>query len=451
MLRAIARRLNAAGDVRHLVMRINAVETSLLELQRFKEAVERSHPEVAEQAKLMAREKLSREQEANAQGPMEALKHFEEMPLTPKEFEDLHQFYALHPVEDFPMSTLMHVEDEAALMKLTSMIQRQYLVRVARCAAELNNAPFGLSLMPSIQELRKWYEFSFHDSSTLPPVTNHDGLVQFTRLLKRIFVRHLNTTVLLSRGLGELADRDSWTQALVLDPSFHKTYEELEQAVSEFCDARIRLRFLVVHMLCVLSSFLGSTEAHEEVTAQDYFGHDPKTFTGIVCKETSLLRIVQHAVHAVVEEQPEMAERISVSLVGNDAATMVGVPSLIFEVATALVSAAAKQRRHGASTAVSSKNKVTVTVVQQDGSTEYSVLVSDQAGGMPLRQLSASQTYLVGVSSRDAAKDSQSFDVPYASAIARVFKGHIATTTIEAYGTDRVLYLPRQGFADLTI
>ncbi len=453
MLRAVARRLSTSADVRQLVLRINAIEASILELQRFKEVVERCHPEVAEQAKLMSIERRSREQAANAQGPAEAMRLFEEMPLTPKEFEDLHQFYALHPVEEFPMASLTNCEPDAVVMELANKIQRQYVVRVARCAAQLNNAPLGLSLMHSIQELRKWYEFSFHDASTLPPVTNRAGLLEFTKLLKRIFVRHLNTATLVSQGLSELALRDEWTPDLVLRSSFLETFQEVESTVSAFCDARIRLRFLVVHMLYLLCNYLGQEIEHDEWTIQEFFGHDPATFRGAVCLETSLLGLTKHAVRAVQAELPhDISGCITVSVVGDETATIICVPQLVTEMIASLVSDAVSPRSRAAPPV---ENAVSVTVVQHPKSSEFAVQVSDQAGGMPLRELLPRQTYLATTGVKgpkgSCASWRQPMALPYAAAVARTFGGCITTATVESYGTDRVLHLPRHGFESLKI
>lgn len=458
MFRAVARRLRPGADIRQLVLRINAVEASMLDLQRFKDAVERVHPEVAEQATRMALERRTREQAANAQPPVEGgMRPFEEIPLTTKEFEDLHQFYALQPIEQFPMASLTTYDTEGVLMELTNRIQRQYVVRVAHVAAQLNNAPLGLSLMPSIQELRKWYELSFHDVSTLPSVTDRAGLVAFTKLLKRIFVRHINTASLLARGLSELAVRDEWSAAQVVTPAFLRTFALLEDTIRSFSDARIRLRFLVAHMLRALSKDLGPEELGEHggkwIDDWDYFDHDPALFRGAVCRETSLLRLTQHAVREVQTElPPAVAGCISVNVVGDEAVTFVGVPQLLTEAIASLVSEAVSPRNRAAPP---EKNDVRITVVQNPKSAEVALLVSDQAGGMPLRELEPRQTFLASTAAQSVPPSSRRWNhpmaLPYTGAVAKMLGGCVTTATVEAYGTDRVLYIPRGGFDQLKI
>jgi pyruvate dehydrogenase kinase 2/3/4 len=339
-------------------------------------------------------------------------------------------------------------------MDLANSVQRQYVVRVARCAAQLNNAPLGLSLMHSIQELRKWYELSYHDASTLPPVSDRAGLIEFTKLLRRIFVRHLNTAALLSKGLSELAARDEWTSEQVLTSSFLESFSELEATVSSFCDARIRLRFLVVHMQNVLSNFLKDELEQVDWCKQDFLGHGPATFRGSVCLEASLLSCTQQAVRSVQSELPsDISTCISISVVGDESATFVGVPSLVTEMIAALVSEAVSPRNRETPPA---QNTITVSVVQNQRSSEFAVQVCDRAGGMPLRELAPRQTFLGSViGSRSpvfsAARWHQPLALPYAAAVARAFGGCVSSATVESHGTDRVLHIPRHGFAELKI
>ena len=75
------------------------------------------------------------------------------------------------------------------------------LIRLAKRTNELENLPYGLSAMPSINVISKWYIDSFTELYNYKDTESVDGLKV---ILNKIYERHTNTNNMVSEGIKEL-------------------------------------------------------------------------------------------------------------------------------------------------------------------------------------------------------------------------------------------------------
>ncbi|CAD2219988.1 pyruvate dehydrogenase (lipoamide) kinase [Angomonas deanei] len=187
---------------RDLSDRLDSFEREVIELKSFRKAVENASPEVAEAAKRVVEEQL--QDHVNNGRDLEN-------PLTAKEFTDLNQFYAAQKNKTLELENLLYISKPNDLLAHAKTVHREYLVRIAKRARALNFAPYGLSQMPSILELKKYYQWSFHDMRSNPPPKTTEDLMAFDSLVRKVFLRHYNVSDLLCAGMKELSNREQWS------------------------------------------------------------------------------------------------------------------------------------------------------------------------------------------------------------------------------------------------
>lgn len=434
-------------SIQDLVHRLDFFEKEIIDLRAFRQAVETTFPDVAVAATRLAKERHKAVKEIDV---------IVENPLTPEEFIDLNQFYALQMVQSLSLENMMYLRSFEDLCTYAKTIHREYLVRVAKRARALSHAPMGLSQMPSIQELRRWYEWSFHDvKSTTPPV-DLQSAQKFDSLIRRVFLRHYNVSSLLCQGMYELRDRERWTEHSFSDKSLQTSINELQFFFDEFCTSRVKLRFLVGNYMYLSTRILQvELKESEKLTAPLFFDHDPHSFTGLICHECSLTKILKCVIQSAKSRYDESG--IELRVAGDPNLTFVGIPYIMYDILSALVDDAVqanlvRQERFGVAC-----TPVLLTVSQRDGCEQFSVRISDTAGGMPLDEAkhvlgywslyNASET----VSKKADTWIHSPIRMPYAHCAAQAISGDISVVSIEGYGTDRVLYIPFTGVKDIRI
>lgn len=419
-------------------------EREIIELRAFKQTVERTSPEVASAVKAIVPTKISgvtvhREILAN--------------PLTADEFADLNGFYALQKPTYIAVRDLIHVNKAEMLVSLARKMYRELLVRLAHCARDMSMAPHGLAQMPSILELKRWYQLSFHDLHSVALPHDKESCIAFDHCVRRIYIRHYNVSCLLCKGLLELAKRESWEG---ITAEVQHNYSDIETFFDEFCTNRARLRFLIGNFfnLCdrifVLDWNAIRTYDVNCKTALIYYDHASEDFVGLVCKKCSLVMLVKWAIRRVSCKYPDIA--IKIEFTGDEDYTYIAIPYMMGDIISAMLIDAAKVvdrfiERGGPSTTC-----VTVTLAQVRGSEHFSLRVSDTAGGSTLEEANNKlQCWSFYDELNSDIYCEQSYTKPwtgspirlaYASRVAHLLGGHIDVASIDGYGIDRYLYLP---------
>ena len=431
-------------SLRDIFARLNAFEKEVVALKAFRAAVEVASPNVAAAAQQLAEEKLN-----SLDNTVVDL----ENPLTPEEFEELYQFHALQQSKPISMTRLLHIHNHTDLLNLAQDLRREVLVRTANCAQLLNHAPLGLGRMPSIQRLRKWYEWSYHDAASLR-IEVADDLATFDIIIRRLFAQHCEVRSLLFRGMVELNHRDMLTEQLALDPA---APAQLNAFFDSFCRIRVRLRFLVGDFVALTTHHLGSSVVPETVCGEDkrfllrdtsitFYDHNPDDFRGLICRSTSLVKVVQHAIAEVKENFAEdEVPPIEVKVAGDPDMTFLGIPRNLVEIVASLIEAPVQANLLRMDRTGAPLTPIEVTISQHPDNNDLSLRVSDTAGGIPLSEVDRSMTYVY--CSRSATK--RDIQLPYTAVAAKAMGGEISVASIEGLGTDRTLYIPNTEGAKL--
>lgn len=449
MFRCSARWL-LVNSLRDITDRLDSFEKEVIELNAFRKAVEATSPEVADKAKSLIDEHMHAVKESKANI---------ENPLTADEFIELNQFYAVQQPRRIPIANLLYINTPNDLMHHATTVHREYLVRVAQRARKLNAAPYGLSQMPSIKELKQWYQWTFHDIRNTKKPTNVEETREFDALVRRVFLRHYNVSTFLNDGFLELAKREQWKE---FNEELRSNYRDLEEFFTEFCTGRVRLRFLIGNYMYLSTRIMGVARPEYEqwdpegLTEPLFFDHNPEDFVGQICKRTSLLNLVKYSVKQAQKEYAD--EEIILKLAGEGDLTFVGIPYITFDVLTAMLEDAVQANLYRQETYGIPCTPIEVTLSQHSQSRNYVVRVSDTAGGVPLsvaeQALSCWSLYkTVHDSSHDKFKTwiQSPIRLPYAYCAARVIGGDVTSASIEGYGTDRQLYLPATGVSNVSI
>ncbi|ORC84628.1 pyruvate dehydrogenase (lipoamide) kinase [Trypanosoma theileri] len=445
MLRSSLRCLTPS--LRDLIHRLDSFEKEIIELKAFRQAVETSSPDVAAAAEALAKERRKAKPQIDV---------VLENPLTAGEFVELNQFYALQIMQSLPLGNMVHIRTFEDLCAHAKLVHREYLVRVAQRARALTHAPVGLSQMPSIQELRRWYEWSFHDvKSTSPPVDRQSAL-NFDTLIRRVFLRHYNVSALLTDAMYELGERERWTERSFSDKSLADTFEELQEFFHGFCMGRVRLRFLVGNYMYLSTRILDvEPKDSEKLTVPLFFDHDPEKFAGQICRECSLTQLLKCAIRSARDIYDEAD--IELRIAGDESLTFVGIPYILYDILSAMIDDAIQANLLRQETFGVACTPVVITLAQQEGNERFCVRVSDTAGGMPLGKAEHVLRYWSFYKTEEKEPKLSStwihspIRMPYAYCAAQTIGGDISVFSIEGYGTDRILYLPSTGVQNIHI
>ncbi|EAN79441.1 pyruvate dehydrogenase (lipoamide) kinase, putative [Trypanosoma equiperdum] len=439
MFRCYGRKLSP--QLRDIIHRLDFIEKQIIDLKAFRDAVQATLPSVATAADALARKRQETANQINVVA---------KDPLTSEEFVELNQYYAVQMVQTLALRNMVHIRTHEDLYSHARLIHREYLVRVAQRARALSHACVGLSQMPSIQELRRWYEWSFHDVRSTKAPVDAEGALKFDTLVRRLFLRHYNVSALLSEGMHELGERQRWDEHSHSDDLLTETFDELQRFFDEFCMGRVRLRFLVGNYVQLSTQILRVEPRYsEKLTAPMYFDHDPESFVGQICQRCSLIKLVECAIRSARASYSELGIELRVAV--DPDATLSGIPYITYDILSALIDDAIqanvlRQEKYGIPF-----TPVVITIAQRNANEQFSVRVSDTAGGMPLHLARHVLKYWFAYKcTDDMLKLAKTWThspirLPYAYCAAKVLGGDISVVSIDGYGTDRFLHLPSDG------
>ncbi|KAG8340112.1 putative Mitochondrial branched chain alpha ketoacid dehydrogenase kinase [Trypanosoma vivax] len=428
-------------NLNDIIHRLDSIERQIIELKAFRQAVCTMFPEVESAAVDLAKER----ENTNLNVDIISID-----PLSSDEFVELNQFYAHQIVQSIPLRNLAHIGNIDDLFGYARTVHRECLVRIAQIVRALYHASLGLSQMPSVQQLCRCYEWSFHDVKTTKVPTNPDDAIKFDTLFRRLFLRHYNVSVLLSEGMQELGQREKWNEGSFTDKSLSETFDELQLFFDNFCMSRVRLRFLVGNYIQLSTQILNiQPKCCEKLTGPIHFDHTPGSFVGQLCRECSLVKLVECVIRSASNGGEGPKIELQLDSVSNH--TFLGIPYIIFDILSALFDDAiqanfSRQEKTGIPCST-----IVVTVAQSESNKQLSVRISDTAGGMPLHEAEHALRYWsIYRCTEDMLKNSNTWihspiRLPYAYCAARVLGGDISVISVDGYGTDRFLYLPSDG------
>lgn len=434
-------------QLRDVVARLDSFEKEVVSLKAFRAAVETVSPEVAAAAETLSKQRW--EQHQAARKPEINNSALLENPLTPDEFGELYQFYAEKPHRPVLLDNIMNINNITDLINHAKMFHREFSVRVAKRAATLNNAPLGLGRMSAIEELRKMYEWSFADLRSVEAPVDRESALALDRVVRRVYLRHQSGRPLMLDGLRQLTHREGITRnELRNNMDLYKDYEPLQDTFEHFVSARAKLRFLLVNYMELSHRLLdipaSDPSSTHPVPPPNLFGHAENTFAGTICRETSMVKLVEYAKREAEEKFPDIERydddfpKVSIRVVGDPNLTFIGFPQNTVQIITAMIEAAIRANLRRSDDNGVLPTPVNIVIAQRPGCSEIGVRVSDTAGGIAFHELPMSLAYLYNCD----IDDPHLIELPYVAVLAKTFGGHLHVSSIDGYGTDRVLYTP---------
>jgi len=328
---------------------------------------------------------------------------------------------------------------DLARRQIASFLRREMPVRFAHRAQELERVPFGLSEMKSIKEVKAWYEQSFEDVVAFDDdllIQTDSGNEKFRDVLSEIYTRHQDTLVMIAKGLHEFKLSDKSKEVLKNGADL-SDLRMVHDYFDRFFLSRIGIRILIGHYL----------ELYED---------QPGDYVGLICMKTSAASVAR----AAAEDAFYMCERHfgdapEVEIVGRIDLTFPYIPSHLYYILFELLknSMRAEAEHHG----VGNMPGIKVVIADGEENEDVCIRISDLGGGIPRSIASKVFSYLFTTAREefplemdnleDFGRDSPLAGLGYGLGISRgyvrYFGGDLTLMSMEGYGTDVFIHLPR--------
>lgn len=302
------------------------------------------------------------------------------------------------------------------------------LVRLAKRSVELENLPYGLSSMPSIGILTKYYLDSFNE---LHQFNNLDNDKEMIEILKIIYQRHADTSDRIRQGLKQLNKNLSKRYEEDVFEHLKKSgnlpfgsFNKLNNAIDQFYTNRFGVRLLI----------------------DQYINYDNpnKNFTGVINTRTSPLEILEDAVEDSINiskynysDYPE----ININALSNPKLNY--IPSHLYYVFFELIKNSIR--------ATMENNKEPVEIILS-GEKDIVIKISDKGKGIKYSDLDRIWFYSYTSVKENFYNSNQTFEkipmagmgfgLPVSRATIKFLGGDIKLMSVENYGTDVYITLP---------
>lgn len=330
---------------------------------------------------------------------------------------------------------------ERTLIQIACFLRRELPVRLARRAVELQDLPEGLHNMPSARRVREWYEQSFAEIRRSQQPSCLESEASFHALLRSIYERHAPTLITMARAVHELK------QKMISENGEDFAFSDLVEIHSfldKFYTSRVGIRILIGQYL----------ELHRQPQLPGY--------VGLINLNTSPAEIFSQA----VEDAKFLCERThgdapEVELYGRTDLTFSYVPSHLYYCMFELIknSLRAVAEHHGVD---SNMPPVKVVIADGENNEDVALKISDEGGGIARSHLPRIWSYLfttappafdsahlafssTGDHGTDTPLAGLGYGLPISRGYLRYFGGDLSIMSMEGYGTDAFLHLPRLG------
>lgn len=297
-----------------------------------------------------------------------------------------------------------------------------------------------LLLAESVREVVSWYKTSFQElrAAAVPLDTQKES--QFARLCESIYERHSATLITMAKGAHEIRTM------LKQDVASFADYDDVQKRLDEFYMSRIGIRMLIGQYLALRACSLD------------------RNMIGLINLRASPFDIaaqaIRDAAHICTRVHGDAPE---VSIHGRLDLTFPYVCSHISYVLLELLknSMRATVETHG----LDNMPPIKVVIADGEDNEDLVIKVSDEGGGIKRSNMHRVFSYLyttadpsvisqmLATKSEDDLKDFSTtsplaglgYGLPIARCYARCFEGDLVLMSMEGYGTDSFIYLPRLG------
>lgn len=370
------------------------------------------------------------------------------------------QLFAEKQQTSVSLNTLMHTgmglllpddadtsDQDAMRCQTAAFLHRELPVRLAHRVRDLQDMPHGLSGMPSVVQVRHWYEESFEEIVSLKQPTTSAEEIAVAEALSNIFTRHADTLIMMARGLWEFRKDTPDFDTDIFLPK----HDDIHQYYDDFFVSRIGIRVLIQH-------YLELRKGREESAGTDY--------VGIINVKTSAFEVARAAIQdARYICDREEGEAPRVNIVGRTDLTFSYVPSHLYYMLTELLknSMRATCEKHRDADVLPD---IQVIIADGESNSDVVIKVADQGGGIPRSDMNKLFNYhyttaksrfadlyfdsLTGSADmhdfgRGSPLAGLGYGLPISRNYARYFGGDLVIVSMEGHGTDAYLHLSRLG------
>mmetsp|Transcript_11990 Transcript_11990/g.13958 ORF Transcript_11990/g.13958 Transcript_11990/m.13958 type:complete len:474 (-) Transcript_11990:96-1517(-) len=338
---------------------------------------------------------------------------------------------------------------EMTLLRASVFLHHELPIRLAKKALELENLPYGLSNMPSIKEVRRWYVTSFKEITEFPRPDSFSSERKFTNLVKEIYERHSGVLWTMAKGIYELkssflksehAGRNSST-----DFALEKVFPEVQAFLDNFFLSRVGIRVLIGQHIAL----------HENIDG----------WVGLICVRTSPSEIARNAVKAASQACLIRYGRVpNVIITGDLDRDFPYIPAHLHHILFELLknSMRAVVEHHGLEKE-EEYPEIKIVIIDREENEDVCIKVMDEGGGIPRADLQKVWSYMYTTAVQDAkevfdslesGRDFAAYNLPlagmgYGLPVSRVFArylgGDINIVSMEGFGTDAYVYMRSLG------
>jgi pyruvate dehydrogenase kinase 2/3/4 len=369
---------------------------------------------------------------------MEALQELASQPPTPLRLSDMYK-YAVKG-------------DSQQRLRNAQFLYRELPIRIAQRAVDLLTLPHGLNSSEPIKNVAHIYLRYLELFEKFPTPTTLEDEEAFTAMLTGIMLDRTSIPMDIARGIQMWSDERH--QDLRRDES-----KDIQEALYRFFTARVGLRFLTEHHILSSTKHKDSTLRNDHLSPNDFLG----------CIQTDCNPVLEVSrVAAEVTRQTKDHYGICpdieiINCSGDSPSSFTYVPHhLQYMIAELLKnSCRATVRNYRAQQGgLNGQNFEipSIRVIVVNGAEDVSIKIADRGGGVPRSTMK--EIFRFAHSTADREEDEsdfgtdeitgghiRGFGLPLARIYARYFGGELTLKSMEGYGLDAYLYLPRLGEA----
>jgi len=328
---------------------------------------------------------------------------------------------------------------ERVQIQVACFLHRELPIRLAHRAVELESSQLYKE-SPSIRNVCSWYKRSFAQIRAVAAPVDIEKESKFAKVIEDIYERHSATLITMAKGAHEFR-----TNVGINDVGEFADMKDVQKKLDEFYMSRIGMRMLIGQYLAL----------KQPATSPDMIG--------LVSTSASPYEIASQA----IEDAAYMCRRAhgdapEVKILGRTDLHFPYVPSHISYMLLELLknSMRATVETHGAE----KMPQIKIIIADGEDNEDVVIKVSDEGGGIKRSNMNRIWSYLFTTADPAvlnrmlATSDSEVRDFDTASPLAglgyglpisrnyaRYFGGELTIMSMEGYGTDSFIYLPRLG------
>ena len=304
------------------------------------------------------------------------------------------------------------------------------LTRLSKRTVELENLPYGFSAMDSIKNLSGWYIKSFQELYKFNNMNNDEELIN---ILTNIYNRHSDTSEKISDGLKQLNndfskryDEDVFEYLKKNGHLPFGEFEKLNNAIDQFYTNRFSVRLLIDQYI--------------------NYNIEKENYIGVINTKTSPIKILKEA----VEDSSEICKsnygdspEVNINLITDT--TICYIPSHLYYVLFELIKNSLR---------ASIEKDMSPVEIVISGEEDLIIKISDKGKGIPYSDLNKiwyysfttkeDNYYNSNIIQNDIPMAGFGLGLPISRSIIKFLGGDIKIMSIENYGTDVYISLPKE-------